>query len=161
MAAQKGSSVTKHLWLLTSNYYLTAVKGAGRLFIKILYSALAAFLLVGTAPWLRAGDGQYELKLGKLEKTTIQYYSLLAETMQPIDSSIGYDNTEAFLTTTGESSTGVTCYIGQLDLPHGARIVAVRGYGPDTDSKREFYFRLYRYSLYHEPVWEGVTNFAH
>jgi len=90
-----------------------------------------------------------------------KYYSLLAETMRPIDSSIGFDNTSAFLTTTINSSTGSTSYIGQLNLPDGSSIVSVRGYGKDTDPNQQFYFRLYRYNLSDNPVWSPVTDFAY
>lgn len=93
---------------------------------------------------------------------SVQHFSLLAETMQPIDSSIGYDNTMAFLKTTLDSTVSPpTSYIGQLDLPDGARIVNVRCFGLDSDPNDEFYFRLYRYSLWSDPVWSPVTDFAH
>jgi hypothetical protein len=81
--------------------------------------------------------------------------------MQPIDSSIGYDNTSAFLKTTQDSSVSSTSYIGQLDLPDGARIVSVRCFGLDSDPNSEFYFRLYRYNLWSDPVWSGVTDFSY
>jgi len=92
---------------------------------------------------------------------SVRHFSLLAETMQPIDSSIGYDNTMAFLKTTQDSTVSPpTSYIGQLDLPDGARIVGVRCFGLDSDPNGEFYFRLYRYNLWSDPVWSPVTNFA-
>jgi hypothetical protein len=81
--------------------------------------------------------------------------------MQPIDSSIGYDNSDAYLETTQNSlATGTATYIGQLDLPDGARIVGVRCFGLDSDPNTQFQFRLYRYNLWDSPVWTGVTNFA-
>jgi hypothetical protein len=129
---------------------------------RVFFALPLAFLLLGTALLgLRAEQGSAEPKTEPRDKTTIQYYSLLAETMQPVDSSIGYDNTQALLKTTADSATGMTSYIGQLSLPHGAKIVQVGCDGIDTDAKGEFYFRLYRYSLSHNPVWEGVTNFSH
>jgi len=90
---------------------------------------------------------------------SVQHYSLLAETMHPIDSSIEYNNWSAFLTTTKNSSVNLsTAYIGQLDLPHGTRIAAARCFGNDSDSNGEFYFILYRYNLWHDPVWSQVSS---
>lgn len=92
---------------------------------------------------------------------SVQRYSLLAETMQPIDSTIGYDNTSAFLKTTQASTANsATAYIGQLHLSDGARIVSVRAFGEDTDPLGEFSFQLYRYSLSSTPVWSAVTSLA-
>ena len=92
---------------------------------------------------------------------SIQRYSLLAETMQPVDSSISYNNTSAYLTTTTDSTVnGVSQYIGQLNLSDGATIINVIGFGIDTDPNGEFYFRLYRYNLTGDPVWSPVTGFA-
>ncbi len=92
---------------------------------------------------------------------SVRHFSLLAETMRPIDSSIGYDNTMAFLRTIQDSTISPpTSYIGQLDLPDGARIVRVKCFGLDSDPNGEFYFRLYRYSLQSDPVWSPVTDFA-
>jgi hypothetical protein len=92
---------------------------------------------------------------------SVRHFSLLAETMQPIDSSIVYDNTMAYLKTVQDSTVSLeTSYIGQLDLPDGASIVNVQCFGLDTDSSEEFYFRLYRYNLYDDPVWSPVTDFA-
>ena len=92
---------------------------------------------------------------------SVRHFSLLAETMHPIDSSIGYDNTSAFLKTTQDSTISPpTTYIGQLDLPDGARIVSVRCFGLDSDSNSQFNFRLYRYNLWSDPVWSAVTDFA-
>jgi hypothetical protein len=93
---------------------------------------------------------------------SVRHFSLLAETMQPVDSTIEYDSNSAFLTTIQDSGlSGPASYIGQLDLPDGARIVGARCFGLDTDPMGEFYFRLYRYNLWTEPVWSGVTDFAH
>jgi hypothetical protein len=91
----------------------------------------------------------------------VRSYSLLAETMQPIDSSIQFDNTYAFLKTTQNSALGSTSYIGQLDLPDNARIISVRCFGRDSDPNNEFYFRLYRYNLFMDPVWSGVSDYAY
>jgi len=92
----------------------------------------------------------------------VQRFSLLAETMQPVDSTIGYNSNSAYLTTTTESTiNSVSQYIGQLSLPDGATITSVVGFGLDTDPDREFYFRLYRYNLDQEPVWSGVTAFSY
>lgn len=92
---------------------------------------------------------------------SVQHFSLLASTMQPLDSSIRYNNTGAFLKTIQESTIYTsTVYVGQLDLPNGARIVSVRGFGLDTDPFFEFSFRLYRYNLYGNPVGSPVTGLA-
>lgn len=92
---------------------------------------------------------------------SVQHFSLLASTMQPLDSSIRYNNTGAFLKTIQESTLYTsTVYVGQLDLPAGARIVSVRGFGLDTDPFFEFSFRLYRYNLYSSPVGSPVTGLA-
>lgn len=90
---------------------------------------------------------------------SIQHYSLLAETMHPIDSSIEYNNYSAFLTTTKNSSVNLsTDYIGQLDLPHGTRIAAARCFGKDSDPSGEFFISLYRYNLWHDPVYSQVSS---
>ncbi len=119
--------------------------------IQVMASVAAAALLgfvPGVSVRVAAADG-------------VQHFSLLAETMQPIDSSIGYDNTMAFLKTTQNSTVSFpTSYIGQLDLPDRAKIVGVRCFGLDSDPNGEFYFRLYRYSLWSDPVWSPVTGFA-
>ena len=92
---------------------------------------------------------------------SVQHFSLLASTMQPLDSSIRYNNTGAFLKTTqGSTINTSTVYVGQLDLPDGARIVSVRGFGLDTDPIFEFSFQLYRYNLYGNPVGSPVTDLA-
>jgi hypothetical protein len=112
----------------------------------------AAVALLGVVPGVRA-------RLAMAD--SVRHFSLLAQTMQPVDSSIGYDNTDAFLKTVQESMINTsTVYIGQLDLPDGARIVSVRGFGLDTDPFFEFSFRLYRYNLYSDPVWSSVTDLA-
>ena len=93
---------------------------------------------------------------------SIQRFSLLAETMQPVDSTIGYNNTSGYLTTTTNSAVnGVTQYIGQLHLPDGATIINMIGFGLDTDPNSQFYFRLYRYNLNNVPIWSAVTDFAY
>lgn len=92
---------------------------------------------------------------------SVRHFSLLAETMQPVDSTIGYDNTDAYLETTQNSTgSGTATYIGQLDLPDGARIVGVRCLGLDSDPATQFQFRLYRYNLSDDPVWSAVTDFG-
>ena len=92
---------------------------------------------------------------------SIYRISLLAETMQPIDSTIEYNNNEAFLTTTADSTINdVTHYIGQLNLPDGATITKVVGFGLDTDANTEFSFALFRYKLIDNPVYSQVTAFA-
>ena len=91
-----------------------------------------------------------------------RHFSLLAETMSPLDSSVGYDNTSAFLTTTADSTVVFpTTYVGQLDLPDGATIVSAVCWGLDTDPTDEFSFRIFRYSLWTSPVWEAVTEYAY
>jgi len=92
---------------------------------------------------------------------SVQHFSLLASTMQPLDSSIGYNNTGGYLKTIQASTINTsTVYVGQLDLPNGARIVSVRGLGLDSDPIFEFAFRLYRYNLYGNPVSSPVTGLA-
>jgi hypothetical protein len=111
-----------------------------------------AVVLLGFAPGLAA-------QLTRAD--SVQHFSLLASTMQPLDSSIRYNNTGAFLKTIQESTISTsTVYVGQLDLPDGARIVRVRGFGLDTDPMFEFSFRLYRYNLYADPVQSPVTGLA-
>jgi len=113
---------------------------------------IAAAVLLGVVPGVSAR---------LVMADSVRHFSLLAETMQPIDSSIGYDNTDAFLKTIQDSTISSSAsYIGQLDLPDGARIVSVRCFGLDTDPTDEFYFRLFRYNLYSDPVWSPVTDFA-
>ena len=114
---------------------------------------LALVALLGWVPGVKAEA---------VQASGSRHFSLLAETMQPIDSSIEYNNFSAFLTTTQNSSvSSATSYIGQLDLPDGAQITAVRCEGLDSDTTGEFFFRLYRYTLYNDPVWSDVTDFAY
>ncbi len=98
---------------------------------------------------------------GFVRKDELRYFSLLAETMQPVDSTIGYDNTLASLHTTSVSSLwGNATYIGQVDLPDGATVVRIIGYGFDGTSAAEYAFVLYRYSVFDSPVWTQMTDFV-
>lgn len=108
--------------------------------------------LMGFVPGVRAQQAA---------ATGVHHFSLLAETMQPVDSTIGYDNYYAYLTTTQNSTVwGTGSYIGQLDLPDGAQITAVRCYGQDTDPSHEFQFQVWRYRLWDEPnVFSEVTEY--
>lgn len=96
---------------------------------------------------------------GFVQDHELRYFSLLAETMQPIDSTIGYDNTMGSLHTTSVSTlTGSATYIGQVDLPDGATIVRVLAHGNDATAAAEYGFALYRYSVFDSPVWTQMTD---
>jgi hypothetical protein len=113
---------------------------------------VAAAAVLGLIPGLRA-------RVAKAD--SVRRFSLLAETMRPVDSSIGYDSSDAYLKTTQNSTVSAsTTYIGQLDLPDGATVVGVRCLGIDSDPATQFRFRLFRYDLWDDPVWSGVTSFA-
>ncbi|MCP3997117.1 MAG: S-layer homology domain-containing protein [bacterium] len=97
---------------------------------------------------------------GFVQTDELRYFSLLAETMQPVDSTIGYDNTQALLTTTSVSSlNGSATYVGQVDLPHGTTIQRVIAHGFDGSATEEYTFALFRYSLFDTPVWTQTTDF--
>jgi hypothetical protein len=132
---------------------MNARKLIGVVLVTQIVTLVAAAALLGFIPGVGARAAMAD---------SVQHFSLLAETMQPLDSSIGYDNTMAFLRTTQDSTISPPAsYIGQLNLPNGARIVGVRCFGLDTDPNGEFYFRLYRYNLWDDPVWSAVTDFAY
>jgi hypothetical protein len=125
----------------------------GLVLVTQIVTLVAAAALLGVIPGVSA-----QLAMAD----AVRHYSLLAETMQPLDSTIGYDNASAFLKTTQDSKIYTsTAYIGQLDLPDGARIVRVVCFGLDTDPNQEFTFRVYRYSLRSDPVWSAVTDYAY
>ena len=89
----------------------------------------------------------------------VQHFSLLAATMQTMDSTISYDSEDGLLRTVQESTSHeVTAYRGQVDQPDGARVVGVRGFGLDTDPFFEFCYSLDRYNLYNEPVYEAMMS---
>jgi len=99
---------------------------------------------------------------GFVQSAELQYFSLLAETMQPVDSTIGFDNTQGSLHTTSASSlNGSATYIGQVDLPHGATIERVIGYGYDGSATDEYGFAVFRYSLFDSPVWTQMTDWRY
>ncbi len=107
------------------------------------HAILPAFLLVLALAFLIAGSTPANAA------STI-YYSVLAETFSPVDSSIGFNNFDAFLTTTANSTVNPGesgYYIGHVSLPDGATITGLRCSGYDTDSTQEFKFFLYRYSI--------------
>jgi hypothetical protein len=90
---------------------------------------------------------------------SVRHFSLLARTMQPIDSSIGYDSSDGYLRTVQESTENeTTAYCGQVDLPDWARIVGVRAFGLDSDPFFEFSFELARYNLDDDPLSSAVTD---
>ncbi len=91
----------------------------------------------------------------------IQHFSILAESMHPIDSTIQFNNTSAYLVTTSNStySPGEATYIGQVNLPDGAVISGVHIYGIDRDNSVNFGAGLYRYNQDSAPVFAAVTTF--
>lgn len=90
---------------------------------------------------------------------SVRHFSLMARTMQPVDSSIRYDSYDGYLRTVQESSMNeVTVYVGQVDLPDGASVVGVRAFGLDSDPFFEFCFGLVRYNLDEDPVNSPVTD---
>lgn len=96
---------------------------------------------------------------GFVRKDELRYFSLLAETMQPVDSTIGYDNTSASLQTTSVSTISANAtYIGQVDLPDGATIVRVVAYGYDGAAVAEYRVAMFRYSVFDTPVWTQMTD---
>jgi hypothetical protein len=98
---------------------------------------------------------------GFVHNDELRLFSLLAETMQPVDSTIGYDNTEGSLHTTSVSTLwGNSTYIGQVDLPDGATIERVLGYGYDGTPAAEYRFAMFRYSVFDLPVWTQMTDWA-
>jgi hypothetical protein len=113
--------------------------------LGVVAAVLAGVLGVGARP--AGADG-------------VQHFSLLAETMHPVDSRMGYDSTSGYLTTTSSSSLPAA-YVGQLNLPDGATIVGVQAFGMDSDFYSEFYFHLFRLSLQTDPVSSPVTNVGH
>jgi hypothetical protein len=111
--------------------------------------------------FLMCGFLVFNLGLNASQASAVYRFSLLAETMRPIDSTIGYNNYNAFLTTTQESSVNpATCYIGQVNLPHGEKILSVRCFGQDSDPNKEFSFGMYRYELYANPVYQAVSSYV-
>lgn len=98
---------------------------------------------------------------GFVHNDELRYFSLLAETMQPVDSTIGYDNTEGSLHTTSFSTLwGNATYVGQVDLPDRGTIVRVLGYGYDGTAAAEYRFAMFRYSVIDSPVWTQMTDWA-
>jgi len=96
---------------------------------------------------------------GFVRKDELRYFSLLAETMQPVDSTIGYDNTQGSLHTTSVSAISFSAtYIGQVDLPDGATIVRVVAYGYDGASVAAYRVAMFRYSVFDVPVWTQMTD---
>jgi hypothetical protein len=124
-----------------------------KLVLLIVVSQVIIALLVIAFVGLFPGLAVQQARAG-----SVRYYSLLAETMQPVTSNIVYDNTSAFLTTI---SPATAYYIGQLDLPDNSRIVETTCFAVDSDPSREIYYRLYRYNLFENPVWSAVTDFTY
>jgi hypothetical protein len=74
-----------------------------------------------------------------------RYFSILAETMRPIDSTIGFDCELGYLKTTSDSTLNASSqYIAQVNLPHGSTVDTVSCYGYDNDNN-DFSFTLFRY----------------
>jgi len=89
------------------------------------------------------------------------HYSILAETIQPLDSTIGFNNTSAYLVTTAGSTVNAgTQYVAQVNLPDGAVISDVRVYGIDSDTVKNIGAGMYRYNQDNTPVYSSVTNFV-
>jgi hypothetical protein len=88
-----------------------------------------------------------------------RFFSILAETMRPLDSTIGYDCHEGYLETTSDSTEHSTQYIAQVNLPQGSTVDTVSCYGYDNDDK-DFSFQLYRYRFNGEGenVFEAVSD---
>ncbi len=79
-----------------------------------------------------------------------RYYSVGSLEMLPGDSTIGYTNWGAWLSTTQESTVnplGLTVYNAVLHLPQGARITKLVAYGYDDDPSKDFSFGLYRITM--------------
>ena len=125
----------------------------GIVLVTHVVTLAAAAAVLGFIPGVRA-----RVALAESER----HFSLLAETMSPLDSSVGYDNTSAFLTTTADSTVVFpTTYVGHLDLPDGATVVSAVCSGLDTDPSNQFSFRIFRYNLWTSPVWEAVTEYGY
>lgn len=84
------------------------------------------------------------------------YFSILAETMNPVDSSIEFDSDNGYLKTTSGS---IGQYIAQINLPHDSKIISAKFYGYDTDTNN-ISFAVYRYRFNGEgiDVFEQVTE---
>lgn len=126
---------------------------------KVLYFMMGQITIFGLVILLGWVPGVAAVKV---QADTNRYTSILAEAMQPIDSSIQYNNVDSYLTTVQHSTMDAMAeYIGQLNLPDGSRITGVLCEGRDTDPAGQFYYRLYRYSYNSTPVFSGVTDFAY
>ncbi len=97
-----------------------------------------------------------------------RFFSILAETMRPLDSTIEFDCDDGNLKTTTNSTLHPSSaqYIAQVNLPHGSTIDSVSCYGYDNDNN-DFSFMLYRYRFngegkdVFEPVsQEGISSVA-
>lgn len=93
--------------------------------------------------------------------TTVRF-SILAETMSPIDSTIGFDSFDANLETTSDSTIhGTAAYVAQINLPDGAMIEDATCYGFDT-APEAFGLAVYRYRFNGdlEAPFTAVTPFG-
>lgn len=123
------------------------------------------FILVVLAAMLLAGAVLLGFVPGVGARVTmadsVRHFSLLARTMPPIDSSIGYNSSDAYLRTVQESTMrDNTAYAGQVDLPDGATVVGVRAFGLDSDPFFEYCFGLSRYSLDDDPAWTLISDWV-
>lgn len=117
--------------------------------VPVSVAQAAALLVVGMLIGL-ALDSQAQPAAAQ----NVQRFSLLAATMQPVESSIEYDTEDGFLRTV----LGTAGYGGQVDLPDGAQVVGLRGFGLDTDPNSQFCCGLMRFTLYNDPVGELITD---
>ena len=110
-------------------------------------------------------DGRLLVRAGRRRRNALAdsvRQFLLAETMRPLDSTIGYDNSLAFLDTPHKIqpfhpapiSGSLICGWSQ-DHRRALFRAAV------SDPNGGFYFRLYRYNLWDDPVWSPVTDFTY
>jgi hypothetical protein len=90
-----------------------------------------------------------------------QHLSILAESIQPLDSTIQFNNSPSayLVTTTNSTANPNTSYVAQVNLPDGAVISGINVYGLDSDSL-SFGAALYRYNQDLTPVYQAVTAFT-
>ncbi len=90
------------------------------------------------------------------------HYSILAETFHPTDSTIGYNNYYAWLTTTSNSTIPgqSSSYVATVNLPDGAVISDIHVFARDLDANntKDVYACMFRYSQTTNPVFEAVTT---
>lgn len=105
-------------------------------------------------PLLLAVGIVFGLNAQTARAASAQHLAILAESVQPLDSTIQFNNKSAYLVTSQNSSlSGGAQYIAQVHLPDGAVISGVHLYGIDSDSSQDVGAALYRYNLQDSPVW--------